>query len=524
MVQLLLTFVVALASGSVLASGGPVRGGPVRLGDTFGTNIHYVSGMAGETAMLAKAYRVARMDFSWSTIESVCGFYNFTLYDRLLIEMEENGVRPYWILDYSNICYPSDPWPSCSTPACIAGYGAFAKAAADHFKGHNILWESVNEPNGMGKDNAVTISSLIKSAGEPLLAAGEMWLGPTTAGIDLNYLNATFSNGILSYISAVSVHPYRSTAPEDALGDYKALRQMLVAAGFPSFPFLGGEWGYTSALPPCIYGNKRDRVTQGKYVPRMWITNMIAGTVIASINYDWKNDGTNVTDCESNFGSVDLPYLDDPSNPFSPKPAYRAALAIQTTIGNAAQMSNAAVPTTISPDAVALNVSTKDVFALEFTGGTLPTGKGYALWTNVTTCAAPIETRSSCASPGANETECLTAGCCYDSTVESPGCYYPPPVTSVCPDIGPARQDCGYLHISKDTCTSRGCCWDQNSGNNGPQCFFHTTTGSFEISFPETSTTCYSSIDVFGFVRSQEVCAVDGIITVNVTDGPLYLI
>jgi len=497
-----------------------------RLGDTFGTNIHYTIGLDGETAMLSKAYRVARMDFDWGTIEKVCGEYNFTLYDRLLEDMEANGVRPYWILDYSNICYPSDPWPSCSTPACIAGYGAFAKAAAAHFKGHNILWESVNEPNGMGKDNADVISSLIKAAGEPLQAAGEIWLGPTTAGIDLSYLNATFSNGILSVLSAVSVHPYRAAAPEDALGDYFSLRQLLTLAGSPDFGVVAGEWGYTSALPPCVYGNKRDRVTQGKYVPRMWLTNMLAGTVLASINYDWKNDGTNVTDCESNFGSVDLPYLDNPSNPFSPKPSYRAALSIQTTIGNAAKMSNTVVPSSIAPNALALNVSASDVFILQFQGGTLPQNIGYALWTNVTTCSAPIETRTVCASPGANETECLTAGCCFDASAESPGCYSPPTIAETCPDIGPARKDCGYSGISKDICSSRGCCWDQNSGNNGPQCFFHATTGMFEVSFSvpsADSNTCFSTIDVFGFNREQ-VCASNGVINLNVTDGPMYLI
>jgi hypothetical protein len=32
-------------------------------------------------------------------------------------------VRPYWILDYANPCYPGTIWPACNTAACIAGYG-----------------------------------------------------------------------------------------------------------------------------------------------------------------------------------------------------------------------------------------------------------------------------------------------------------------------------------------------------------------------------------------------------------------
>ena len=44
--------------------------------------------------------------------------------------------------------------PGCNTPECIAAFGKFAAAAVEHFKGHNIIWECLNEPNGMGDDNA----------------------------------------------------------------------------------------------------------------------------------------------------------------------------------------------------------------------------------------------------------------------------------------------------------------------------------------------------------------------------------
>ena len=53
-------------------------------------------------------------------IESECGKYNFTLYDELLATMQRHGVRPYWILDYSNSkCYPPMPAPivDCRTEA-----------------------------------------------------------------------------------------------------------------------------------------------------------------------------------------------------------------------------------------------------------------------------------------------------------------------------------------------------------------------------------------------------------------------
>lgn len=62
-----------------------------RLGDSWGTNIHWTQGQPGEAAMLSKAFKVARMDFGWQTVEAQCGVYNFTQYDGLLEAMESNG-------------------------------------------------------------------------------------------------------------------------------------------------------------------------------------------------------------------------------------------------------------------------------------------------------------------------------------------------------------------------------------------------------------------------------------------------
>ena len=96
----------------------------MRIGDNWGTNIHWTAGQPGEAAMLGKAYKLARTDFLWNDIERTCGSYDFTAYDGLLKEMEAAGVRPYWIVDYSNDCYA--PGVACNTTACIQAYGRFA--------------------------------------------------------------------------------------------------------------------------------------------------------------------------------------------------------------------------------------------------------------------------------------------------------------------------------------------------------------------------------------------------------------
>lgn len=104
----------------------------------------------------------------------------------------------------SNTCY-APAGSSCATPDCIIAYGAFATAAAKHFAGHTIIFETVNEPNGMGGDNSTVITALAKAAGPAIKAAGFMFVGPTTAGMDWGYLNATFADGILTAYTGVSV-------------------------------------------------------------------------------------------------------------------------------------------------------------------------------------------------------------------------------------------------------------------------------------------------------------------------------
>ena len=46
-----------------------------------------------------------------------------------------------------------------------------------------------------------------------------------------------------------------------------------------------------------------DETQGGAYLARMWLANTLAG-VNVSINYDWRDGGTDLTNCEGNFGSV----------------------------------------------------------------------------------------------------------------------------------------------------------------------------------------------------------------------------
>ena len=83
------------------------------------------------------------------------------------------------------------PNAGCDTDQCIAAFGRFAAATAQHFRGRGIVFECLNEPNGMGNDNATDIAAICLAAGQGFAEAGEVFVGPATAGImPLPYLQA----------------------------------------------------------------------------------------------------------------------------------------------------------------------------------------------------------------------------------------------------------------------------------------------------------------------------------------------
>lgn len=237
------------------------------------------------------------------------------------------------------------------------------------------------------------------------------------------------------------------------------------------------QWGYTTALPPCTYGNRVSEATQAKYLARIWLTSTLVGSP-ATILYDWHSDGTDATNCEDNFGTVRATYR-NASAPFDPKPAYHAAVAAQGGVGDGVFVGRVAAAAIAPPPGGAANAT--DVFVLRFA---MPSGApAFAAWTNLSVCGAIN---------------------------------------------GSARGDCGFNGISHEQCTARSCCWDGAAAPAGPQCYFGLPPGaplavSFEAS-PSAPAACFTRVlDVLGGALPP-VCAVDGVLTVNVTDGPVYVL
>lgn len=303
---------------------------PPVIPDCLGVNIHFTDPKPGELEMLAAAgFKWVRMDFGWGGTERKKGEYDFSAFDRLVAALDKFKIRAVFILDYGNPLYadPGDQSPFTSranTPEFREAFGKWAVAAVQHFKGRGYLWEMWNEPNGgfwKSPNKTGDYIALAKSTGEALRQAGllgpkgEAFIGPATSTIDLPYLEACFKAGLLDYWDAVSVHPYRQTAPETVEEEYRSVR-LLIRKYAPKdkvIPIISGEWGYSSAWPNSNWGSGA--------ITRQFLTNL-ANDVALSIWYDWHDDGADPKEPEHHFGLVEHEWTKDEKQPFKPKDGY----------------------------------------------------------------------------------------------------------------------------------------------------------------------------------------------------------
>ncbi|MCL2119597.1 MAG: cellulase family glycosylhydrolase [Planctomycetaceae bacterium] len=292
--------------------------------DGLGYNIHFTDARPGELEMLAESgATIIRMDFGWDGTERQKGVYDFSAFERLTDSLEKHNIRPLYILDYSNRNYDQGLSPYSSEGR--AAFAKWAAAAAVHFKDRGILWEMYNEPNihfWKPEPKPEDYILLALEVGKALREAApdELYIGPATSEIDLEFLEQCFKAGLLEYWDAVSVHPYRQRDPETVIPEYAKLRWMIdkYAPEGKHIPILSAEWGYSS-----VWGNYTDEI-QGKMLPRQWLVNLACDIPI-SIWYDWHDDGRDPKEPEHHFGTTKFEYFRDRTPVYDPKPSYLAA-------------------------------------------------------------------------------------------------------------------------------------------------------------------------------------------------------
>lgn len=305
-----------------------------------GVNVHFNRGHEKDLDLIAAAgIRVVRTDFKWDAIERYQGIYDWAAYDELINNLAKRGLRPFFILDYSNAIYEeSTPklwqgvWPYQETmsprrPKSIEAFARWAAAAAQRYRKHQVLWEIWNEPNiefWRPAPNVEDYARLAHATCQAIRAvdADATIIAPATSKFPWDFLETFFKSPALGCLDAISVHPYRAAKiPETVASDYVRLRQ-LIDQYTPKnqkepIAIVSGEWGYSTVR----YGHPPQ--DQANFVVRMQLINLLHGVPL-SVWYDWKNDGMDPGNYEHNFGIV--------TNALEFKPAYIALKTLTTEL------------------------------------------------------------------------------------------------------------------------------------------------------------------------------------------------
>lgn len=274
----------------------------------LGVSIHLKNTDERDIQAIADAgFKWVRVDLFWENIEKQKGKYDFEQpgYDELNKWLKDKGIKPYYILDYSNGIYEENR--SIVTEEGRKAFSEFVKAATQRYKNQGAIWEIWNEPNTETFWNPQPgheeYALLVKSAA-PIIKEHDpsgIVVAPALAGINensLTWFKEILDKGILKDIDAISVHPYRSANPEDALNDYKNLKNLIKRYTDRDIPIVSGEWGYSMANTP---EKPLTELQQAEYLTRMFLINALQQVPI-SIWYDWKNDGNDLNNKEHNFG------------------------------------------------------------------------------------------------------------------------------------------------------------------------------------------------------------------------------
>lgn len=263
-----------------------------------------------------------RRDLFWHVVEPEKGRWDWTVYDRLLADVQPLGLRTLFILCYGNGLYQE---ASPSTPEARAAFVRYVREAVRRYRGRGIYWEMWNEPNNHHWPPAPNVEHYIALA----LAVGkafkeeapdEVLVGPALASFDWPFIEACFRAGVLRYWDAVTVHPYRPMNPETVVEDYARLRDLIdrYAPKGKHIPILSGEWGFADI-------NTNGEENQANWFVRQYLTNL-AANVPLSIWYNWSENGPDPKNAEHHFGIVGM------GPKFEDKPAIRAARGLTGTL------------------------------------------------------------------------------------------------------------------------------------------------------------------------------------------------
>jgi hypothetical protein len=338
---------------------------PLVIGNNWGVNIHGAS-EADLDLIAATGLKFVRIDLTWEVTEKSPGVYDFSVYDAMARQLKARGLRPLFILNYSNPLYAKlvairQTAPTISkasapaVPDAVAAFARWAAHAVSRFHEYDAVFELWNEPDldhfWPPQSNAQAYVALASAACRAIRAANPQAtiIGPaaakppTQSRSSTPFLSAVLGSKVLGCLDGVSVHPY-SHIPDlkYTARNWELLRRLIAqsekvsaarrsqperphtdpgtsraakADGSPQLPVpINSESGLTTGGGTILH-RPPDETAQALYVVRMMLLDFESGVPI-SIWYDWRDDGDDASEPENRFGLV--------RRDRAPKPAFSA--------------------------------------------------------------------------------------------------------------------------------------------------------------------------------------------------------
>jgi arabinogalactan endo-1,4-beta-galactosidase len=206
-------------------------------------------------------------------------------------------------------------------PDTAAKYATFAQAVAKHYKGTITLYEIGNEPNLQvfwpPSPNAQAYTQMLIEGFNAIKGVdpSAKVISAGLAGYQTSYVQSMYQYGAKGHFDYFGMHPYSWPKGPDEFNNsqysFSALSNLkkIMESNGDSKQIMATEIGW-----PTFSGGVSE-TTQAAYIQRVYEKIMKEDykyVPIACI-YDFKNDGTNPNDAESNFGVTHNDFTKKPS-------------------------------------------------------------------------------------------------------------------------------------------------------------------------------------------------------------------
>lgn len=251
-----------------------------------------------------------RNDISWTSVEAAEGEYTIrTVLQDFIAKANELGIDVLAIGGGRNPLYTDneDGYPSASDATAMAALKEYYRQMASKLVGKVEYFEVVNEPNHSltGADYTVYLKNAYEGikAGNPDAKVIGVVSGPE----DTDFFEAVFNADGGQYMDIVSCHPYYynvspDTSDQHWINRIKNLKTLMANHGL-SKPIWITEMNLyqTGEYDTAAYTDEK----YAAYLTRAFIINEAENAADKVYLYNFKNDGTDTTEQEHNFGLVE---------------------------------------------------------------------------------------------------------------------------------------------------------------------------------------------------------------------------